>query len=155
VYEDFTDQAEKVMQLANTEALRLNYEHLDTENILAGLMKEGSGVAVNFLIKLDIDLRIIRLEVEKLVQSGLDCVTSVRLPLTLQAKKVIEFAREERLTLNDNYVGTEHLFLGIMREQDGVAAQVLVNRGLKLEECHEEFLNLLGAIARDWRTPEE
>ncbi len=144
MYERFTDRARKVMQLANQEAQRFNHEYIGTEHILLGLVKEGSGVAANVLKNLDIDLRKIRLEVEKIVQSGPDMVTMGKLPQTPRAKKVIEYSVEEARNLNHNYVGTEHLLLGLLREQEGVAAQVLMNLGLKLEDVREEVLNLLG-----------
>ncbi len=144
MYERFTDRARKVMQLANQEAQRFNHEYIGTEHILLGLVKEGSGVAANVLKNLDIDLRKIRLEVEKIVQSGPDMVTMGKLPQTPRAKKVIEYSIEEARNLGHNYVGTEHLLLGLLREQEGVAAQVLMNLGLKLEDVREEVLNLLG-----------
>ncbi len=144
MYERFTDRARKVMQLANQEAQRFNHEYIGTEHVLLGLIKEGSGVAANVLKNLDVDLRKIRLEVEKLVQSGPDMVTMGKLPQTPRAKKVIEYAMEEARNLNHNYVGTEHILLGLLREHEGVAAQVLMNLGLKLEEVREEVLNLLG-----------
>ncbi len=144
MYERFTDRARKVMQLANQEAQRFNHEYIGTEHVLLGLIKEGSGVAANVLKNLDVDLRKIRLEVEKLVQSGPDMVTMGKLPQTPRAKKVIEYAMEEARNLNHNYVGTEHILLGLLREQEGVAAQVLMNLGLKLEDVREEVLSLLG-----------
>ncbi|NLX53970.1 MAG: ATP-dependent Clp protease ATP-binding subunit [Planctomycetaceae bacterium] len=144
MYERFTDRARKVMQLANQEAQRFNHEYIGTEHILLGLVKEGSGVAANVLKNLDVDLRKIRLEVEKLVQSGPEMVTMGKLPQTPRAKKVIEYSMEEARNLNHNYVGTEHILLGLLREQEGVAAQVLMNLGLKLEDVREEVLNLLG-----------
>src|ERR1043165_5120868 len=146
MYERFTDRARKVMQLANQEAQRFNHEYIGTEHILLGLVKEGSGVAANVLKNLDIDLRKIRLEVEKIVQTGpgSEMVTMGKLPQTPRAKKVIEYSIEEARNLNHNYVGTEHLLLGLLREQEGVAAQVLMNLGLKLEDVREEVLNLLG-----------
>ena len=144
MYERFTDRARKVMQLANQEAQRFNHEYIGTEHILLGLVKEGSGVAANVLKNLDVDLRKIRQEVEKLVQSGPEMVTMGKLPQTPRAKKVIEYSMEEARNLNHNYVGTEHILLGLLREQEGVAAQVLMNLGLKLEEVREEVLNLLG-----------
>jgi len=144
MYERFTDRARKVMQLANQEAQRFNHEYIGTEHILLGLIKEGSGVAANVLKTLEVDLRKIRLEVEKLVQSGPDMVTMGKLPQTPRAKKVIEYSMEEARNLNHNYVGTEHILLGLLREQEGVAAQVLMNLGLKLEDVREEVLNLLG-----------
>ena len=144
MYERFTDRARKVMQLANQEAQRFNHEYIGTEHILLGLVKEGSGVAANVLKNLDVDLRKIRLEVEKLVQSGPEMVTIGKLPQTPRAKKVIEYSMEEARNLNHKYVGTEHLLLGLLREQEGVAAQVLMNLGMKLEDVREEVLNLLG-----------
>ena len=145
MFERFTDRARKVMALANQEAQRFNHEYIGTEHILLGLVKEGCGVGANVLKNLDVDLRKVRLEVEKLVKSGPDMVTMGKLPQTPRAKKVIEYAIEEARNLNHNYVGTEHLLLGLLREHDGVAAQVLMNLGLKLEEVREEVLNLLGA----------
>ncbi|MCC7145477.1 MAG: ATP-dependent Clp protease ATP-binding subunit [Phycisphaeraceae bacterium] len=145
MFERFTERARKVMALANQEAQRFNHEYIGTEHILLGLVKEGSGVGANVLKNLDVDLRKVRLEVEKLVKSGPDMVTMGKLPQTPRAKKVIEYAIEEARNLNHNYVGTEHLLLGLLREHEGVAAQVLMNLGLKLEEVREEVLNLLGA----------
>jgi ATP-dependent Clp protease ATP-binding subunit ClpC len=145
MFERFTDRARKVMALANQEAQRLNHEYIGTEHILLGLVKEGSGVGANVLRNLDVDLRKVRLEVEKLVKAGPEMVTMGKLPQTPRAKKVIEYAIEEARNLNHNYVGTEHLLLGLLREHDGVAAQVLMNLGLKLEDVREEVLNLLGA----------
>ncbi|MEL6330012.1 MAG: ATP-dependent Clp protease ATP-binding subunit [Planctomycetota bacterium] len=147
MFERFTDRARKVMALANQEAQRFNHEYIGTEHILLGLVKEGSGVGANVLKNLDVDLRKVRLEVEKLVRAGPEMVTMGKLPQTPRAKKVIEYAIEEARNLNHNYVGTEHLLLGLLREQDGVAAQVLMNLGLKLEDVREEVLNLLGAGA--------
>src|SRR6478672_3126210 len=144
MYERFTDRARKVMQLANQEAQRFNHEYIGTEHVLLGLIKEGSGVAANVLKNLEVDLRKIRLEVEKLVQSGPEIVSMGKLPQTPRAKKVIEYSMDEARNLGHNYVGTEHILLGLLREQEGVAAQVLMNLGLKLEDVREEVLNLLG-----------
>ena len=154
MFERLTDRARKVMALANQEAQRLNHEYIGTEHILLGLVKEGSGVGANVLKNLDIDLRKVRLEVEKLVKSGPEMVTMGKLPQTPRAKKVIEYAIEEARNLNHNYVGTEHLLLGLLREHDGVAAQVLMNLGLKLEEVREEVLNLLGAGVETEEAPQ-
>ena len=145
MFERFTDRARKVMALANQEAQRFNHDYIGTEHVLLGLVKEGSGVGANVLKNLGVDLRKVRLEVEKLVKSGPEMVTMGKLPQTPRAKRVIEYAIEEARNLNHNYVGTEHLLLGLLREQDGVAAQVLMNLGLKLEDVREEVLNLLGA----------
>ncbi len=147
VYERFTDRARKVMQLANQEAQRFNHEYIGTEHILLGLVKEGSGVAANVLKNLDIDLRKIRLEVEKIVQAGPDMPLTGKLPQTARAMKVIKYAAEESRKFNHNYVGTEHLLLGLLRVEDGVAAQALMNLGLHLEAVREETVNLLGPVA--------
>jgi ATP-dependent Clp protease ATP-binding subunit ClpC len=144
MYERFTDRARKVMQLANQEAQRFNHEYVGTEHILLGLVKEGSGTAAIVLKNLDIDLGKTRKEIEKIVNPGPYMVTMGKLPQTPRAKKVIEFSIEEARLLNHNYVGTEHLLLGLLREDVGVAAQVLMNLGLNLKDVREELLNVLG-----------
>src|SRR3979490_1329385 len=143
MYERFTARARKVMQLANQETQRFNHEYIGTEHVLLGLIKEGSGVAANALKNLDIDLRKVRLEVERIVQSGPDMVTTGKLPQTPRAKKVLEYTMEEARNLNHNYVGTEHILLGLLREEEGVAAQVLMNLGLKLGDIRDEVLRVL------------
>ena len=145
MFERFTDRARKVMALANQEAQRFNHEYIGTEHVLLGLVKEGSGVGATVLKNLDVDIKKLRLEVEKLVKSGPDVVTMGKLPQTPRAKKVIEYAIEEARSLNHNYVGTEHILLGLLRESEGIAAQVLMSLGLKLENIRQEVLNLLGA----------
>ena len=147
MFERFTDRARKVMALANQEAKRFNHEYVGTEHLLLGLVKEGSGVAANVLKKMKVDLKKIRIEVEKIVKSGPQMVTMGKLPQTPRAKKVIEYSIEEARMLGHNYVGTEHLLLGLLKEQEGVAAQVLMNLGLRLEDVREEVLKLLGAAA--------
>ncbi len=144
MYERFTDRARKVLQLANQEAQRLNHEYIGTEHILLGLVKEGSGVASNVLKNLDVDLTKIRREVEKLVNQGTDMIAMGKLPQTPRAKKAIEYAMDEARTLGHSYVGTEHLLLGLLREEEGVAAQVLENLGLSLERVRNEILELIG-----------
>src|SRR6478735_3915613 len=118
MFERFTDRARKVMQIANQEAQRFNHEYIGTEHILLGLIKEGSGVAANVLNNLDADLRKVRLEVETIVQTGPGGVgiAAGQRPQTPRSKKVIEYAVEEARRLKHNYVGTEHLLLGLLRE---------------------------------------
>ncbi len=145
MFERFTDRARKVMALANQEAQRFNHEYIGTEHVLLGLVKEGSGVGATVLKNLDVDIKKLRIEVEKQVKSGPDMVTMGKLPQTPRAKKVIEYAIEEARALNHNYVGTEHILLGLLRETEGIAAQILMNVGLKLEDIRQEVLNLLGA----------
>src|SRR6476646_11870961 len=144
MFDRFSDRARKVMSFARQEAERFNHDYIGTEHVLLGLVKEGSGVAANVLENLEVDLEKVRLEVEKLVKPAPDVVTIGQLPFTPRAKKVLEFAIDEARALDHNYVGTEHLLLGLLREQEGLAAQVLMNLGLKLEDVREEVLNLLG-----------
>jgi ATP-dependent Clp protease ATP-binding subunit ClpC len=133
------------MSFARQEAERFNHDYIGTEHVLLGLVKEGSGVAANVLENLDVDLEKVRLEVEKLVKPAPDVVTMGQLPFTPRAKKVLEFAIDEARALDHNYVGTEHLLLGLLREQEGLAAQVLMNLGLKLEDVRNEVMEFLGA----------
>jgi ATP-dependent Clp protease ATP-binding subunit ClpC len=144
MYERFTDRARKVMLLANQEAQRFNHEYIGTEHILLGLVAEGTGTAAKVLKDLEIDLRKIRNEVEKIVQSGPDMVTMGKLPQTPRAKKVIEYAFEEGRKLGHDFIGTEHLLLGLLREEEGVAGQVLMSLGLKLAVVREAVLDRLG-----------
>lgn len=144
MYERLTDRSRKIMAHANQEAHRFNHEYVGTEHILLGLVKEGSGVGVNALKNLDIDLRKVRLEVEKLVKSGPDTSVVGKLPQTPRAKRVIEYAIEEARELGHNYVGTEHLLLGLIREDSGIAAQVLLNLKVTLEDVRHEVRVMLG-----------
>src|SRR5688572_11414935 len=145
MYERFTDRSRKVMQLANQEAQRFNHEYIGTEHLLLGLIAEGGGVAANILKNLDVDLRKVRREVERIIQIGPGgSIVADRRPHTPRTKKVIELAVAEAQHLNHNYIGTEHLLLGLIGEQEGVAAQVLMHLGLKLDVVRQEVLNLLG-----------
>jgi ATP-dependent Clp protease ATP-binding subunit ClpA len=133
------------MQLANQEAHRFNHEYIGTEHILLALVREGEGVAAVVLRDVfEIDLRKIRLEIEKILESAPYSVLAGSLPLTPGAKKVIEYSIEELRNLKHNYVGTEHLLLGLVRAQESVAAQVLINLGLKLEDVRREVVYLVG-----------
>lgn len=131
MYERFTDRAKMTMQLANQEAQRLNHEYIGTEHMLLGLLKEGSGVAATVLNNLEVDLRKARFQVEKIVQSGPDMATVGKLPMTPRAKTAVNRAMEAARNLSHNYVGTEHLLLGLMREGQldnySVAVQALDN----------------------------
>jgi len=149
MFDRFTDRAKKVMNLARQEAQRFNHEYLGTEHILLGLVQEGSGVAANVLKQMHIDLDKIRVEVEKIVKTGPSMVTMGQLPFTPKAKKVLELSLEEASNLGHNYIGTEHILLGLIKENEGIAAQVLMNLGVKLEDVREEVLDFLGAEAAD------
>jgi ATP-dependent Clp protease ATP-binding subunit ClpC len=145
MFDRFTDRAKKVMSFARQEAMKFNHEYIGTEHILLGLVQEGSGVAANVLKNMNIDLEKIRHEVEKIVKTGPSMVTMGQLPFTPRAKKVLELSMEEASNLSHNYIGTEHLLLGLIRENEGIAAQVLMNLGVKLDEVREEVLEFLGA----------
>jgi ATP-dependent Clp protease ATP-binding subunit ClpC len=145
MFDRFTDRARKVMALARKEAQKFNHDFIGTEHILLGLIQEGSGVAANVLKNLGVEVNKIRSEIEKNVQSGPSMVTMGQLPFTPRAKKVLELSMEEANELGHNYIGTEHLLLGLIRENDGVAAQVLLDLNLKLEDVRCEVLDLLGA----------
>ncbi len=145
MFDKFTDRARKVMSLARQEAQRFNHEYIGTEHILLGLVQEGSGLAARVLKNLDVDLRKIRTAVEKLIPHGPPTVQMGQLPFTPRAKRVLELAQGEANQLGHDHIGTEHLLLGLLRENEGVAAQVLMNLGLKLEDVREEVLEVLGA----------
>jgi len=144
MYDKFTERARKVMLHAKEEARRFGHDYIGTEHILLGLVKEGTGVAAHVLKSLNVDLKRIRVEVEKLVQSGSASSGQQQPPFTPRAKKVIELSMEEARNIGHNYVGTEHLLLGLLRENEGIAAKVLLNMGLKLETVREEVLEFLG-----------
>ncbi len=145
MFDRFTDRAKKVMNLARQEAQWFNHEYLGTEHILLGLVQEGSGVAANVLKQMGVDLNKIRVEVEKIVKSGPTHPPMGQLPFTPRAKKVLELSMEEAQSLGHNYIGTEHLLLGLIKENEGIAAQVLMNLSIKLEDVREEVLDFLGA----------
>ncbi len=145
MFNRFTERARKVILLAKEEAKRFNHDYIGTEHILLGLVREGEGVAAAVLANFGLSPDKIRVEVEKLVQPGPATVISGDLPFTPKAKKVIELAMDEARALGHNYVGTEHLLLGLIREGEGVASQVLMNMGLELDKVREEVMNLLGS----------
>lgn len=143
MFDKFTNRAKQVIKLAKKEAQRLNHNYLGTEHVLLGLLKLGQGVAVNVLRNLNIDFETVRSEVEKLVGYGPEIQVYGDPALTGKAKKVFEYANEEAANLNHNYVGTEHLLLGLLRQSDGVAAQVLENLNVNLKEVRKEVLKEL------------
>lgn len=143
MFDKFTNRAKQVIKLAKKEAQRLNHNYLGTEHVLLGLLKLGQGVAVNVLRNLNIDFDTVRGEVEKLVGYGPEIQVYGDPALTGKVKKVFEYANEEAANLNHNYVGTEHLLLGLLRQTDGVAAQVLENLNVNLKEVRKEVLKEL------------
>jgi ATP-dependent Clp protease ATP-binding subunit ClpC len=140
---NFTPRAQQVLALARKEAERLNHNVIGTEHLLLGLIKLGQGVAVNVLQKMGLDLETVRMEVEKLVGTGPDQKMMGHIPYTPRVKKVIMLAQKEAKNLNHTYVGTEHLLLGLLREGEGVAAQVLRSLDVDIEQCRQEILNEL------------
>jgi len=144
MFDRFTERARKVIALAREEAGRLGHDYIGTEHLLLGLIREGGGVAAAVLENLNVDLERVRLEVEKLVVVGGGTLTLGEVPFTPRAKKVLELSVEEAQSLSHNYIGTEHLLLGLVREGEGVAAKVLENLGVKLDKAREITINLLG-----------
>ena len=146
MFNRFTERARKVIILAKEEARRFNHDYIGTEHILLGLIREGEGVAAAVLEKMGLDLQTIRLEVEKVVQPGPTTQILGDIPFTPRAKKALELAAEEARALGHNYIGTEHILLGLIREGESVASQVLLNLGLDLDRVRNEVLNVLGAV---------
>jgi ATP-dependent Clp protease ATP-binding subunit ClpC len=145
MYERFTDHARRVIQSANQEAEQHNCLYIGTEHLLLGLVKDGTGVAVIVLRELGVDLSRVRPEVEKLVQDGTDKVEMAELPQVPRLKNVITNAMEESRDLGHEFVSSEHLLLGLLREQECVGAQILMNLGLKrYDEVRPEILRILG-----------
>src|SRR5439155_73205 len=143
---NFTDRVRKVLQMAREEAARLHHEYVGTEHILLGLIREGEGVAAAVLTNLNVDLEDIQQKIEETVKKGKAAAAAgPDLPYTSRAKKVLELAMSEARELNHSYVGTEHLLLGLLREEKGIAAQVLTDAGVNLEQARAETLRLLGS----------
>ncbi len=145
MFNRFTERARKVIILAKEEARRFNHDYIGTEHILLGLIREGEGVAAAGLHKMGLSLENIRLEIEKLVQPGPATQIIGDIPFTPRAKKALELAAEEARSLGHNYIGTEHILLGLIREGEGVASQVLLNSGLDLNGVRNEVMELLGS----------
>ena len=142
---NFTERVRKVLAMAREEAARLHHEYVGTEHILLGLIREGEGVAAAVLQNLSVDLDEIQQKIEETVKKGkAAAATGPDLPYTSRAKKVLELAMSEARELNHSYVGTEHLLLGLLREEKGIAAQVLTDAGINLDEARKETLRLLG-----------
>lgn len=140
---NFTPRAQQVLALARKEADRFNHSFVGTEHLLLGLINLGQGVAVNVLQKMGLDLETVRLEVEKQVGTGPDQKLAGNIPYTPRVKKVLELTKKEAKALHHTYVGTEHILLGLLREGDGVAARVLKNLDIDIEQCRQEILHEL------------
>src|ERR1700751_2045500 len=146
---NFTERVRKVLAMAREEAARLHHEYVGTEHILVGLIREGEGVAAAVLTNLNVDLEEIQQKIEETVKKGKAAAAAgPDLPYTSRAQKVLELAMSEARELNHSYVGTEHLLLGLLREEKGIAAQVLTDAGVNLEQARAETLRLLGTGRR-------
>ncbi len=155
MFERFTDRARRVYVLAHEEAKQLNHSYIGTEHVLLGLIHEGEGVAVRALENLGVSLDVVREQVEDIIGRGLGPVPK-HIPFTPRAKKVMELSLRVALELGHNYIGTEHILLALVREGEGVAAQVLARTGVELGVVRQEVLRLLGGYAArvpvsDWK----
>jgi len=142
VFERFTDRARRVVVLAQEEARLLDHNYLGTEHILLGLVSEGEGVGVKVLRSFDVSLYAVRAQINEIVGQG-ESASGSHIPFTPRAKKVLELSLREAVTLRHNYIGTEHILLGLIAEGDGVAAQVLAKLGLGLDAARARVLELL------------
>jgi hypothetical protein len=148
MFKRFTDRARQVVVLAQDEARRLDHNYIGTEHILLGLIREGDGVAARALESLGIGLDIVRQQVEEIIGRGQQA-PSGHIPFTPRAKKVLELSLREAQQLGHDYIGTEHILLGLVREGDGVAAQVLVKRGADLNRVRQQVIQLLAGRAAE------
>jgi ATP-dependent Clp protease ATP-binding subunit ClpC len=146
MFERFTNRARRVVVLAQEEARLLNHNYIGTEHLLLGLIHEGEGVAAGALESLGISLEAVRGEVERIIGEGEEAPGG-HIPFTPRAKKVLELALREAGQLGHNYVGTEHILLGLVREGEGVAAQVLVKLGADLSRVRQQVVRLLSSYA--------
>ena len=153
MFERFTDRARRVVVLAQEEARMLNHNYIGTEHILLGLIHEGEGVAAKALEAMDISLESVREQVEEIIGQGTQA-PSGHIPFTPRAKKVLEYSLREALQLGHNYIGTEHILLGLIREGEGVAAQVLTNLGADLPRVRQQVIQLLNGYQGGSSSPE-
>src|SRR5579859_2737874 len=142
VFERFTERARQVVVLAQEEARTLKHNYIGTEHILLGLLREEEGLAARVLESLDITVERVRAQVVRIVGSGEE-VTSGQIPFTPRAKKVLELALREALSLGHNYIGTEHILLGLVRENEGVAARILLDFDADAEKIRNEIIRVL------------
>src|ERR1700683_1778026 len=148
MFERFTDRARRVVVLAQEEARMLNHDYIGTEHILLGLVHEGQGMAAKALEALGISLEAVRQQVQEIVGRGQQAARSGHIPFTPQAKKTLELAFREAVQLGHNYIGTEHILLGLIREGEGTAAQVLVSLGADLDRVRQQVIELLHGYQR-------
>jgi len=145
VFERFTDRARRVVVLAQEESRELGHDHIGTEHLLLGLVRETEGIAAQALAALDVDLDVVRARVEERIGHG-SGQPKGHIPFTPRAKKVLEMSLREALQLKHDYIGTEHILLGLLREGEGVACQVLMNMGVTLDVARQEVIGLLATM---------
>src|SRR5207249_4327629 len=145
LFERFTERARQVVVLAQDEARALKHNYIGTEHILLGLLREEEGLAARVLESLDITVEEVRAQVARIVGQG-DVVTTGQIPFTPRAKKVLELSLREALTLGHNYIGTEHVLLGIVRENDGVAARILLGGGADADAIRDAVIRKVGPV---------
>src|SRR5664279_1003920 len=147
MFERFTERARKVVVLAQEEARDLKHNYIGTEHLLLGLLREGDGVATRVLGTLEVALEDVRGEVMRIVGEG-DHETQGQIPFTPRAKKVLELALREALSLGHNYIGTEHVLLGLVRESEGVAARILNDLDVDADRVRQEIMRVLAGPAK-------
>ena len=152
MFERFTDRARRVVVLAQEEARMLNHNYIGTEHILLGLIHEGEGVAAKALESMNISLQAVREQVQEIIGRG-QTAPSGHIPFTPRAKKVLELSLREALQLGHNYIGTEHILLGLIREGEGVAAQVLQKLGADLNRVRQQVIQLLSGYTEKGGAP--
>src|SRR4030066_904759 len=151
LFQRFSDRARRVVVLAQEEARMLNHNYIGTEHLLLGLIQEGEGVAAKALESMGISLEAVRSQVEEIIGRGSSAPTG-HIPFTPRAKKVLELSLREALQLGHNYIGTEHILLGLIREGEGVAARVLINLGADLPKVRQTVIQLLSGAPSEEQT---
>ena len=154
MFERFTDRARQAVELAHDEAMRLNHSYIGTEHLLLGLIREGEGVAAQALEALGISLDGVRQQVEQIIGEGQQAPPPGEIPYTPRAKKVLELALREAKQLGHNYIGTEHLLLGVAREDGGVASQILRDAGLDAKAIRDGVMHVLSRPSEKEVLPE-
>jgi ATP-dependent Clp protease ATP-binding subunit ClpC len=143
VFERFTERAKQVVVLAQDEARALKHNYIGTEHILLGLLREEEGLAARVLESLDVTVEEVRAQVARIIGPGDEPIVSGQIPFTPRAKKVLELSLREALSLKHNYIGTEHILLGLVRENEGVAARILLDFGADAEKIRNEIMRVL------------
>jgi ATP-dependent Clp protease ATP-binding subunit ClpC len=143
VFERFTERAKQVVVLAQEEARALKHNYIGTEHILLGLLREEEGLAARVLERLDVTVEEVRAQVARIIGPGDEPIVSGQIPFTPRAKKVLELSLREALSLKHNYIGTEHILLGLVRENEGVAARILLDFDADAEKIRNEIMSVL------------